>query len=79
MRFTAVVSDGQHAIRAAVAAVFPGVPHQLCHSHLPREAARPTDEADRHAEEELKKKVRTGWAGHRSKPGANRPANRSGF
>jgi len=56
---TAVASDGQHSIRKAVAEVFPGVPHQLCHFHFLREAARPIYEADRHAKKELKKKVRT--------------------
>ena len=56
---TAVVLDRQHSIRKAVAEVFPGVPHQLCHFHFLREAARPIDEADRHAKKELKKKVRT--------------------
>ena len=55
----AVVSDGQHSIRKAVAEVFPGVPHQLCHFHFLREAARPIYEADRHAKKELRKKVRT--------------------
>jgi len=34
------------------------VPYQLCHFHDLREAARPIDEADRHAEKEMKKKVR---------------------
>ena len=53
-----VVSDGQHSIRKAVAAVFPGVPYQLCQFHYLREAARPIYEADRHAKKELKKKVR---------------------
>jgi len=53
-----VVSDGQHSIRKAVAAALPGVPHQLCHFHYLREAARPIYEADRHAKEELKKYVR---------------------
>jgi hypothetical protein len=53
-----VVSDGQHSIRQAVAAVFPGVPYQLCQFHYLREAARPIFEADRHAKKELKKKVR---------------------
>ena len=55
---TAVVSDGQHSIRKAVAEVFPGVPHQLCQFHYLREAARPISEADRHAKKELKKRVR---------------------
>jgi hypothetical protein len=35
-----------------------GVPHQLCHFHYLREAARPIYEADRHAKKELKKRVR---------------------
>lgn len=54
-----VVSDGQHSIRKAVAAVFPGVPYQLCQFHYLREAAKPIYEADRHAKKELKKRVRT--------------------
>jgi hypothetical protein len=53
-----VISDGQHSIRKAVAAVLPGVPHQLCHFHFLREAALPIFEADRHAKKELKKGVR---------------------
>jgi Transposase, Mutator family len=55
---TGVVSDGQDTIRKAVAAALPGVPHQLCHFHYLREAARPIYEADRHAKKELKKRVR---------------------
>jgi hypothetical protein len=55
---TAVVSDGQESIRKAVAGTLPGVPHQLCHFHYLREAARPIAEADRHAKKELKKRVR---------------------
>jgi hypothetical protein len=54
----AVVSDGQHSIRNAVAAALPGVPHQLCHFHYLREAGLPLYEADRHAKKELKKTVR---------------------
>lgn len=53
-----VISDGQHSIRNAVASALPGVPHQLCHFHYLREAAKPIYEADRHAEKELKKQVR---------------------
>lgn len=53
-----VVSDGQAAIRKAVAKELPGVPHQLCHFHYLREAARPLYEADRHAKKELKKSLR---------------------
>jgi hypothetical protein len=53
-----VISDGQHSIRQAVAQVFPEIPHQLCHFHSLREAAKPIFEADRHAKKELKKHVR---------------------
>jgi len=53
-----VISDGQESIRLAVARTLPGVPHQLCQFHYPREAARPLYEADRHAKKELKKQVR---------------------
>ena len=52
------VSDGQHSIRNAVAAALPDIPHQLCHFHYLREAARPIYEMDRHAKKELKKQVR---------------------
>jgi hypothetical protein len=53
-----VVSDGQQSIRRAEATALPGIPHQLCHFHYLREAARPIYEADRHAKKELKKAVR---------------------
>lgn len=53
-----VISDGQHSIRNAVATAFPGIPHQLCHFHYLREAAKPIYEADRHTKKELKKQVR---------------------
>jgi hypothetical protein len=55
---TGAVSDGQDSIRKAVAQALPGVPHQQCHFHYLREAARPIYEADRHAKKELKKRVR---------------------
>jgi hypothetical protein len=53
-----MVSDGQDTIRKAIGQVFPKVPHQLCHFHYLREAAKPISEADRHAKKELKKRVR---------------------
>jgi hypothetical protein len=53
-----VISDGQLSIRCAVAHAFPKVPHQLCHFPYLQEAAKPIDEADRHAKKELKKRVR---------------------
>ena len=43
-----VISDGQLALRQALADVFANVPHQLCQFHYLREAARPIWEADRH-------------------------------
>jgi hypothetical protein len=55
---TGVISDGQDTIRKAVARTLPGVPHQACHFHYLREAAKPIYEADRHAKKELKKRVR---------------------
>src|SRR5947209_10758439 len=55
---TGVISDGQESLRKAVAQALPGVPHQLCHFHYLREAAKPISEADRHAKKELKKRVR---------------------
>jgi hypothetical protein len=54
----AVVSDGQHSIRKAVAHALPGVPHQLCQFHYLREAAKPVYEADRHAKKRLKREAR---------------------
>jgi hypothetical protein len=53
-----IISDGQQSIRKAVVSAFPRIPHQLCHFHYLREAAKPISEVDRHAKKELKKKVR---------------------
>jgi hypothetical protein len=53
-----VITDGQRSIRNAVASALPGIPHQLCHFHYLREAAKPIADADRHAKKELKKQVR---------------------
>ena len=53
-----IISDGQETIRTAVAAVFPEVPHQLCHYHYLKEATRPIFEADHHAKTELQKQIR---------------------
>jgi hypothetical protein len=52
------VSDGQDSIRKAVKKALDGGPHQLCHFHYLREAAKPIYEADRHAKKELKKRAR---------------------
>ena len=54
----AAISDGQDSLRKAIALALPGVPHQQCHFHYPREAAKPIYEADRHAKKGLKKRVR---------------------
>lgn len=55
---TAAISDGQDSLRKAIALALPGTPHQQCHFHYLREAAKPIYEADRHAKKELKKRVR---------------------
>lgn len=55
-----VITDGQRAIRAAVAQALLQVPHQWCHFHSLRAAAQPISEADRHAKKVLKKHVRGG-------------------
>src|SRR6266699_3195611 len=49
-----VITDGQHSIRKAVAHALPGVPHQLCHFHSLREAAKAIAAADLHAKKERK-------------------------
>ena len=46
-----VISDGQRSLSNAVRAVLPDVPHQLCHFHYLKEAAK-------HAKKELKKHLR---------------------
>ena len=53
-----IISDGQRSIRLAVKEVFPGVPHQLCRFHFPRNIARSISEMDRALKVDLKKKVR---------------------
>ena len=68
-----VVSDGQDSIRKAVKKALDGVPHQLCHFHYLREAAKPIYEADRHAKKELKKRVRGVRPIERKARGARRP------
>lgn len=53
-----VITDGQRSIRNTVASALPDIPHQLCHFHYLREAAKPVYEADKHAKKELKKHLR---------------------
>jgi hypothetical protein len=55
---TAIISDAEPAIRAAVREVLPGVPHQLCQFHYLRQASKPIVQADQHAKKELKKPIR---------------------
>jgi hypothetical protein len=52
------VSDKQDEFVKAIAAEFPEMPHRYCDGHYLREAARLISEADRHARQELKKRVR---------------------
>ena len=42
-----VVTDGQESLRQAVAAIWPGTPHQVCQFHALREAGRLMYERDR--------------------------------
>ena len=53
-----VISDIQESIRLAVAEALPGVPHDFCHLHVLREAAKPIFEADRHMKKKIKIEVR---------------------
>src|SRR4051812_5679888 len=71
------VSDGQDSIRKAIKKALPGVPHQLCHFHYLREAAKPIYEADRHAKKELKKRVRGVRPIERKVEGRDGPAARA--
>ena len=54
------ITDGQPALRAAVAQALPDVPHQLGQFPYLREAAKPMYAADRHAKQSLQKRVRGG-------------------
>lgn len=53
-----VVSDAQKSIRNAVAGLFPGVPHQACHSHFLLDIAVPTVNEDRALKTDLKPELR---------------------
>ena len=53
-----IIADGQWSIRGAVAEVCPRCATPPRHSHDLREAAKPVDEADRHAKKALQKRVR---------------------
>lgn len=53
-----VISDKQESLVQAIAAVFPGVPHQYCQFHFFRDATQPMVERDRKMKTQLKVKVR---------------------
>jgi hypothetical protein len=53
-----VISDGQHSIRNAVRSTLPDVPHQLCHFHYFREAAKPVHQIGIDLVEIIKIKVK---------------------
>jgi hypothetical protein len=53
-----VITDGPPAIRAAVSAAFPAVPHHWCHVPSRRAAATAISAADRHAKKGLPKRGR---------------------
>lgn len=52
------VSDKQDAFLTAIAAEFPGVPHQFCQNHFLRDVAKPVLELDSHAKVHMRSKVR---------------------
>jgi hypothetical protein len=52
-----VITDGQESLRQAVAATWPGVPHQVCQFHALREAGRLMYERDRAVKVHLRKAV----------------------
>jgi hypothetical protein len=54
----AVISDDEKATVAAVATVFPGVPHGLCHTHFLKAAQRPVYQTDQKLARALKRPVR---------------------
>lgn len=54
----AIISDDEQATVTAVAIVFPGKPHGLCHTHFLKAAQKPVQKADQALAKELKKPVR---------------------
>lgn len=52
-----VISDAQRALVAAIAELWPTVPHQLCHFHYLREASKPMYELDRKARTSMRKVI----------------------
>ena len=54
----AIVSDDESATVAAVATVFPGLPHGLCHIHFLKAAQKPVYQTDQKLARELKRPLR---------------------
>jgi hypothetical protein len=54
-----VLTDGQESLLQAVAATWPGVPHQICHFHALREAGRLLYERDRAIKVQLRTVLQT--------------------
>jgi hypothetical protein len=54
-----VLTDGQESLLQAVAATWPGVPHQICHFHALREAGRRLYERDRAIKVQLRTELQT--------------------
>ncbi len=54
-----VLSDGQESLLQAVAATWPGVPHQICHFHALRAAGRVLYERDRALKVQLRAQLQT--------------------
>jgi hypothetical protein len=54
-----VLTDGQESLLQAVAATWPGVPHQICHFHALREAGRLLYERDRAIKVQLRTALQT--------------------
>jgi len=52
------IADGQPSVRNAIAQALPDVPHQLCQFPYLQAAATLVSEADRHAKQERKKRLR---------------------
>lgn len=57
-RLRGVVSDAEEGVRDAFALSCPGIPHQACHTHCLREAAKPIFERDRALKTDLKRDFR---------------------
>ena len=59
LKVQAVISDDEHATVAAVARIYPDVPHGLCHIHFLKVAQKPIYAQDQQLAKELKKPLRS--------------------